>query len=45
MIFRTGGKVKDWVKSVGELMIGGKNQLQETVHSTLLLWVFLPFVF
>jgi len=32
--------VKDWGESVSELMIGKKKQLQETVHSTLLLGCF-----
>ena len=33
-------EVKDWGESVSELMIVKKKQLQETVHSTLLLGCF-----
>ena len=32
--------MKDWGESECELMIVKKKQLQETVHSTLLLWCF-----
>jgi len=33
-------EVKDWGESVSELMIVKKTQLQETVHSTVLLGCF-----